>query len=210
MFVFEEEPLRSLERMMQGIPNFAPRGHGVIVSYGPGDAAVERIFASQKEFQEILAGIRYPPLEQRVQKYQKESGGKRMEFRNDKHRTVFEEAVRRLGRGGNARLAALYLLTADHRLWMAARHACQDSRICFDKIRLKGSTEDGYALYCAARDLYLGTKSLTIREISDPGLIAPKTFALILNGMAIRRFGPGVLCPGMERYGQDSTGRDLG
>lgn len=207
MYVFDEEPLRSLERMMRGIPNFTPRGQGVAVMYGYGDAAGGG-FDPKKGFQEILAGIRYPPLEQRVREHQEENGGKRMEFRNEKHRAAFEEAVLRLGRGGNARLAALYLLTADHRLWMAARHACKDSRICFGKIRLKGSTEDGYALYCAAKDLYLGTKNLTIRELSDPGLVAPKTFALILNGMAIRRFGPGVVHFSMDRYGDGGSGKE--
>ena len=51
----------------------------------------------------------------------------------------------------------------------------------------------GYALYCASKDLYLGTKNLTIGDLADTDLIPSKIFGLICNGMAIRRFGLGAI-----------------
>ena len=53
--------------------------------------------------------------------------------------------------------------------------------------------EEGYALYCAAKDLYLGTKNLTVRDLAAPEVITPKLFGLICNGMAVRRFGVGAI-----------------
>ncbi len=53
--------------------------------------------------------------------------------------------------------------------------------------------ENSYPLFCAAKDLYLGTKHLTVRDLADAELISPKVFALICNAMAIRRFGLGAI-----------------
>jgi len=54
-------------------------------------------------------------------------------------------------------------------------------------------TEDQYALYCAAKDLYLGTKHMNIADLSDTKQITSKTFAAICNSMTVRRFGLGAL-----------------
>ena len=38
-----------------------------------------------------------------------------MEYRNEKHRVVFSEAIKRLNQKDKALMAALYLLTAEHK-----------------------------------------------------------------------------------------------
>lgn len=58
---------------------------------------------------------------------------------------------------------------------------------------LKGSTANGYTLYCTAKDLYLGTKNLTIGDLADTTIIEPKIFGVICNAMAIRRYGLGAV-----------------
>lgn len=45
------------------------------------------------------------------------------------------------------------------------------------------------SLGCAAKDLYLGTKNLTIADLADNTVIDPQTFRLICATMTIRRHG---------------------
>ncbi len=199
MEFYDEIPLRDIERMMRGIPNFLPRGHGVIIVCGLEQSAafkkrMETGTASRREIlTETMAAIRYPPFILRLEQYIKESEKTPMDFRNEKHRTAFVEAVAKLDKKNYALMAALYLLTADHRLWMAAGGAVSRNAVSFEKIRLQNSTENGYTLYCAAKDLYLGTKNLTIRDLADTELIPPKLFGMLCNAMAIRRFGLGAV-----------------
>lgn len=233
MYFYEDDPLRDMERMMRGIPNFLPRGHGVMIlcrheysarnrdcrncpchtdrgkgsGYGLAACAAlkEGMEAGAATVREILtetmSGIRYPPFMKRLEQYIKESERTPMDFRNEKHRMAFREAAAKLDKKNHALMAALYLLTADHRLWLAAGQSVRRNKISFDRIRLKNSTENGYALYCAAKDLYLGTKNLTVRDLADTGLIPPKLFGIICNGMAVRRFGLGAVKFNTERNG---------
>lgn len=80
-----------------------------------------------------------------------------------------------------ALLSALYLLTANYDLWRCTRDYVVDNIICFEQIFLQNCTEDQYALFCAAKDLYLGTKHMNIADLSDVKQISPKTFAAICN-----------------------------
>ncbi len=67
---------------------------------------------------------------------------------------------------------------------------CRESQ---HQLRPKNCSEESYPLYCAAKDLYLGTKHITINDLADNKLIGSKTFALICNAMAIRKFGLGAV-----------------
>ena len=116
-----------------------------------------------------------------------------MNFRNEKHRLTFVEAIRKLDKKNFALMSALYLLTAEHKLWMQIRIYVERNEIKFDRFKPKDSTENGYTLLCCAKDLYLGTKHITISDLADTELIAPRMFALICNAMAIRRFGLGAI-----------------
>ena len=92
-----------------------------------------------------------------------------------------------------ALMAAIYLLTAEHKLWMQIKRFVERNEIKFDGFKPKDSTENGYTLLCCAKDLYLGTKHITISDLADTELVAPRMFALICNAMAIRRFGLGAI-----------------
>ena len=119
-----------------------------------------------------------------------------MTFINEKHRLNFDEALSRLNqldRNNYALMSAIYLLTADLRLWFQSKRFVENHGISFGKLRPKNCSEESYPLYCAAKDLYLGTKHITINDLADNKLINAKTFALICNAMAIRKFGLGAV-----------------
>lgn len=106
MTYFENERLRGLDRLMRQIPNFTPRGHGVIAvcktGIKNGSCTAERIKADNASRKEILtetmSNIRYQPFRKRLNKYIKESGTKPMDYRNEKHRLVFTEVIEKLNR----------------------------------------------------------------------------------------------------------------
>ena len=110
-------------------------------------------------------------------------------FRNNAHRTVFLEVSRNMNRSNNAALAALYLLTADIRLWNQVKDCVQHNQILFDQMRPKNHSINSYVLFSVAKDLSLGTNHMTLCDLADTELIPPKVFAIICNSMAIYRLG---------------------
>ena len=138
---------------------------------------------------ETMSAISYPPFQRRLEQYLKESEENPMDYRNEKHRIAFTEAIEKLNRKDYALMSAVYLLTAEHALWMKAKHRVGQNEIRFDTIKFQDSTENAYTLFCCAKDLYLGTKHITVKDLADGELIRPRIFDLICNAMAIRRFG---------------------
>ncbi|MEI3117209.1 MAG: hypothetical protein V8S30_04030 [Merdibacter sp.] len=222
MYFTETKALREMEKMMRLIPNFPQRGHGVVLLHGgnrirddcsfcmhrrdkPPDVIcvydnsciAQRIrcgnAAPAEVFRETLYAASSPLFQKRLGQYIKESEDKPMDYRNEKHRAVFEDFIRKKDRNNQALMSALYLLTADFMLWRCVKYAVVNNAICFEQVRLHGTNTNSYPLFCAAKDLYLGTRNLTVSELADKSLVTPKVFGLICNAMAIRRFGLGAL-----------------
>lgn len=57
-----------------------------------------------------------------------------MDFRNEKHRLTFVEAIRKLDKKNFALMSALYLLTAEHKLWTQIRNYLSKRMESFDTI----------------------------------------------------------------------------
>lgn len=112
-----------------------------------------------------------------------------MTYINEKHRTRFTLAAKNVHRENYALLSALYLLTADPRLWSCCKHHINNGCVFFENIKLNNCSERAYAVYCAAKDLTLGTKHITVSDLADADLVPPMLFRTICNAMAIRRFG---------------------
>lgn len=214
---------RSLERMMVTIPGFKPTGHGTYIFgknkliaemydcklclyYKEMQKSCllkqcpcleERILVGSASRKEILTNlatmVKIPAFKKRVIQHLKESEIEPVGYRNEKHLIAFAEAIQKLNRKDYALMSAVYLLTAEHALWMKAKHRVKQNEISFDAIKLQSSTENAYTLFCCAKDLYLGTKHITIKDLADKDLISPKIFGLICNAMAIRRFGLGAI-----------------
>ncbi len=94
----------------------------------------------------------------------------------------------------------MYLLTADEKLWDTAKGSVGKDDIVFEGIHLKNGSENAYALYCAAKDLYNGSRHLAIDDIADGSIIKNKVFSLICNSMMIKRKGLAAVNT-MEIYG---------
>ena len=189
MYFTQDKHLRELKKLMQCVPNFRPRGQGVIV--------IEVTESSPPGYADMMnatvSAVKCPAFLWRLNQYLTESEMISMMYKNDKHRTAFETAVKKENKKDYALLAAVYLLTADFALWKCVRHAVVNNVICFEQVRLHGTNTSSYSQFCAAKDLYLGTKHLTVSDLADSELISPKTFSLICNAMAIRRFGLGAI-----------------
>ena len=112
-----------------------------------------------------------------------------MRFRNEQHRSTFLNEAKKYSLKNHKFIAALYLLTADSKLWDTAREFVGKDDIMFENIRIRNGSENTYTLYCAAKDLYNGSRHLAIDDIADTGLIKGKAFALICNAMQIKRKG---------------------
>ena len=101
-----------------------------------------------------------------------------MNFRNSKHSTTFTDAIKKKNKRDYALMSALYLLTAEFALWQTVKRYIVDNSIDFKSLQPAGISENGYTLFCAAKDLYLGTNYLTISDLADTQLIPPRMFAL--------------------------------
>ena len=176
-----------MERLMMTVPNFAPRGVGF--RFTEAQLFIATTAATPMEIlAETMRQIRCPPFRKRFNEYI-ESEEKPMTYINEKHQTRFTLAAKNVHRENYALLSALYLLTADQRLWSCCKHHIINGCVFFENIKLNNCTERAYTLYCAAKDLTLGTKHLTVSDLSDTDLVPPMLFRTICNAMAIRRFG---------------------
>ncbi|MCD8362344.1 MAG: hypothetical protein LUC98_05175 [Lachnospiraceae bacterium] len=93
----------------------------------------------------------------------------------------------------SAMCAALYLLAADRFLWRQAAAAIRTEGIRFYDIHIHGVDLDGYILFYTAKDLYQGTKHISLSELTDPELVSDRTFRLAVGAFLIRRYGVEVL-----------------
>ena len=110
-------------------------------------------------------------------------------FLNKNHQLSFEQAIEKLNKSNSTLMAAVYLLTADYKLWKQSKKYVEKNRIRFDVFRPVGCTENGYALYCAAKDIYLDSKHFTLSDLADKNLILPKMFDVICTAVKIKRCG---------------------
>ena len=188
MTIFSERPYsRRIERLMTAIPNFKPRGVGFRFTETQTIIAVTAATPTEI-LAETMRQIRCPPFRKRFNKYI-ESEETPMTYLNEKHRARFELSAKNIPKANYALLSALYLLTADPRLWNCCKHHVHSGCVFFEDIKLNNCTERAYTLYCAAKDLTLGTKHITVSDLSDADLVPPMLFRTICNAMAIRRFG---------------------
>ena len=114
-------------------------------------------------------------------------------FINKYHQQSFEQAIERLNQKNDVLIAAVYLLTADYKIWKQVRRHVERDRICFGAFKPVGCTEIGYTVYCAAKDIYLGTKHFTLSDLADKKLITPHLFKTLCIAMTIKRYGIKIL-----------------
>ncbi len=121
-----------------------------------------------------------------------------MTYNSKRHYEVFSKAMVKKNENNYKLIAVIYLLTADNVLWNLVKVAVKKNVVDFDAIKLNAIHPKGYILYCAAKDIYLGTRHLAVSDLMDMNLVTPKLFGVITNAMAIRRFGMRALHSGEE------------
>lgn len=171
MFFISNPNLRKLEAFMQGVPNFPPKGGKIDL-----DRLEDEILLFEVE--NVIINLKQHKEKEKI-----------MKFRNDQHRSTFLNEAKKYSLKNHKFIAALYLLTADSKLWNTARAFVGKDDIVFENIHLRNGSENTYALYCAAKDLYNGSRHLSIDDIADSALIKNKIFTLICNAMLIKRKG---------------------
>lgn len=114
-------------------------------------------------------------------------------FINKYHQRSFEQVIEKLNQKNDVLIAAVYLLTADYKIWKQVKRYVERDRICFGAFKPVGCTEIGYTVYCAAKDIYLGTKHFTLSDLADKKIITPHLFKVLCTAMTIKRYGIKVL-----------------
>lgn len=184
---------------MQRIPGFRPRRSGMSVSRFESRThgcvcPCERLLAGCAPVDELLdvltrrggrtalCGPRVTPVEEPI-----------FRFFNDCHWRRFEAAYKENLTNFAGQTAAVFLLTVDPFLWSKSRLSVSAEGIAFSDIHIHAVDLDGYVLFHTAKDLYAGTKHITLSELADPELVSDEAFKLIVTAFLIRRYGPMVI-----------------
>ena len=112
-----------------------------------------------------------------------------MYFKNEKHQELFTKAIKKMDQKDNVQMSVVYLLTADKKTWQRCRSYMINQKIPIHRIRIGESTKEGYALFCLAKDISLGTKHITIYDLADTKLIKTELWKMIYTSVEIIRRG---------------------
>ena len=145
-------------------------------------------------------GAGHPAFQRRLhQIYKRKKDGGSMAYQSETHKRIFETQILTLRNPDKKTLAVLYLLTADHTLWIKAkRHIGKTGKVELQNVRLGDISTDGYALWKAVKELQTGERQISLCEMADRDIVSDRVFRLILQAGAIARFGPSTLKKELE------------
>ena len=127
--------------------------------------------------EEVLKAIQYDTrnikLKHRIEEMLEDDEMKNKMFATLGHQSRFEKAIKTINKKNKSLVAA----------------SVSTNNIPLDTKKLHSSGEFGYVYYCAAKDLLLGTRSITIGELADKSLVPARVFALIINAFSIKQYG---------------------
>ncbi len=198
----QETALRELESGMRQIPGFSPRRSGII--RGRPEQMQPAPYGELVRF--FLEEI--PPSQLTVRIINLKSRGevKEFMFRSGQHKKRFREIC---GSGeygflhlDHGQAAAVFLLSADTFLWGRAKPCITKQGIRYREMAVHGIEPDGYALFCAAKEMCGGTPRLSLSELGDPDLIGDRLLQVILTGILISRHGIGIMAEKEEKKGR--------
>ena len=118
-----------------------------------------------------------------------------MQFKNDSHEKLFLKTIKGMNQRDNTQMALAFLLTADKKLWDCCRIYMISNEIPIHRIRIKRCGENAYVLFCAAKDIALGTNYVSMNDLVDKNIVSGETWKLIFTALEIKRFGVGIVVP---------------
>lgn len=204
--------MAALEADMQRIPGFGPRKSGVIRSrYSIRDIKCAncqrdekgRLAAGDNEqlyqglLQLLVAELPEGTFLVRVMKLQEQREADKRFFRNEEHRRRFLLLLQ-CGLFPGLRTdpgfaAAVFLLSSDAGLWEQAAPHVSERGINYKEFHVHGVDLDGYAIFCAAKELGTGKPYLKLSELGDAELIHDGLLLLIIHSILISRHGIGII-----------------
>lgn len=202
--------LQEIEQLMMLVPNFLPRGSGVIVvkqhdkkdnlrcsdcNNYVGAQCSEKLAARLICYKTIVEncykGFKSYRFKKRLGNLVRNFDGD--VFINLYHRFRFCKVCQiqnvSIKNRNPAYLAVLFLLTADDRLWDSTKDKIYLDCFDFKRMNLNGINTDGYALYQTARTILLGKEYIRMNEIADEDLIGEDIFKAIINAILISKYG---------------------
>lgn len=191
--------LEMMEVQMRQVPGFSPRRFGIVREKRGRPKEVKREEGREERplpYKELVEGFlkELPPskLSQRIQELQKKEVMK-FKFRDGEHKKRFQkwqkESSHPLLYKDNGFGAAIYLFSADAFVWEQAKEWIKEESISYEKICIHGVDLEGYALFCAAKEILGGSIRLSLSELGDRELISDSLFNVLLNGILISRHG---------------------
>ena len=112
-----------------------------------------------------------------------------MIFRNDNHGVLFEKEIRYHKGCSRKMTAALFLLTADSRLWHQAENHIGTNEIDIVAMQPRRLDAMAYVCFAVAKDIITGRKTVSITELADASMLSPRYFLVIQTAMLIRGYG---------------------
>lgn len=187
-FLCNNPSLYALEKQMQQPPGYRPRGHGFCIS------CVD--WRSRGNYSEIvdcvISRMQLEQLRERVLEIFSVDDKEKI-FKDANHRRFFYTLLMIKRNNFLFELpnyaAAVFLLTADEKLWNTVRCNVLDTGIYFDRVKLGRVTLEEYILFHAAKDVYFGTKHIRLSELVDRELIPDEILKLIVNALVIEKCG---------------------
>lgn len=221
-YFMNDSELQELEQLMMLVPNFSPRGRGIIVVHGFG-----KVDAQEKE-EEVLPTLpeqfrfdldigclksngRGASYDRFISSCFHECKSHRLQSRleylirncasdffiSQSHRGRFGSVCRLqeipVENRSSIHLAVLFLLSADDKLWSAAKDHVYADSFDFKKMNLSGINTDGYAIYQMAKTIYTAKEYIRLDEIADKFLIGDQAFKAIIHSIQIAKYGAPVL-----------------
>ena len=112
-----------------------------------------------------------------------------MVFRNDNHGVLFEKEIRYHKGCSRKMTAALFLLTADSRLWHQAENHIGTNEIDITAIKPRRLDAMAYVCFTVAKDIITGSRTVSLTELADTSVLSPRYFLVIQTAMLIRGYG---------------------
>ena len=218
-FMYDSE-LLELEQLMVLVPNFLPRSSGVVVVRGftnddhsirvqvtwPNlidqlgfEADAGHLYGIEESYQSLISKCfqecKFYRFRSRLEYMIRNCSGDF--FTSPTHRMRFDSVCRLqeipIENRSPIHLAVLFLLTADDKLWSAAKDHVYAGSFNFKKMILSGINTDGYAIYQMAKTIYTAKECIRMDEIADKFLIGDQAFKAIIHSILIAKYGAAAL-----------------
>lgn len=162
------------------------------ITDSPDTKIVEGKATTRESLEALLEEMKHPTYNRRLGRYLERNNREIRAFESLYHKQQFMALLNKKNCLDYRYLAALYLLTADERVWRDVRDAVTKNNIHFEKVTSIPS-KDGYEIYQVAKDLAEDTSHINLADIASSSTTKPSVFVVISKALAICRYGVGAV-----------------